>query len=74
MTSSRGQLSEMRVKSRRSQIKMAARTVVPLPRLRGAGQNHLAGMRADIGFEQRSRQAVLDADFADQRQRSATVS
>ena len=33
MTSSRGQLSEIRVKSRRSQIMMAARTVVPLPRL-----------------------------------------
>jgi hypothetical protein len=34
----------------------------------GAGQNELAGMRADIGFEQRSRQPVLDTDFADQRQ------
>ena len=33
MTSSRGQLSEILVKSRRSQIMMAARTVVPLPRL-----------------------------------------
>ena len=32
MTSSRGQLSEIFVKSRRSQIMMAARTVVPLPR------------------------------------------
>src|SRR6266513_2116300 len=35
MTSSRGQLSEIPVKSRRSQIMMAARTVVPLPRLVG---------------------------------------
>src|SRR6202040_121545 len=34
----------------------------------GAGQDELAGMRPDIGFEQRSRQPVLDADFADQRQ------
>ena len=34
----------------------------------GAGQNELAGMRPDIGFEQRSRQPVLDPDFADQRQ------
>src|ERR1700676_213183 len=34
----------------------------------GAGQNELAGMRPDIGFEQRSRQPVLDTDFADQRQ------
>ncbi len=32
MTSSRGQLSEIFVKSRKSQIMMAARTVVPLPR------------------------------------------
>ena len=47
---------------------MAARTVVPLPRRGGAGQNELAGMRPDIGFEQRSRQPVLDTDFADQRQ------
>ena len=34
----------------------------------GAGQDELAGMRADIGLEQRPRQAVLDADFAHQRQ------
>ena len=34
----------------------------------GAGQNEFAGVRADIGFEQRSRQPVLDPDFADQRQ------
>ena len=34
----------------------------------GAGQNELAGMRPDIGFEQRSRHPVLDTDFADQRQ------
>ena len=32
MTSSRGQESEIRVKSRKSQIMIAARTVVPLPR------------------------------------------
>src|SRR6516162_6191814 len=34
----------------------------------GARQNHFAGMWPDIGFEQRSRQTVLDTDFADQRQ------
>jgi hypothetical protein len=34
----------------------------------GAGQNELAGMRPDIGLQQRSRQPVLDPDFADQRQ------
>src|ERR1700730_8413067 len=33
----------------------------------GAGQNELARMRPDIGFEQRSRQPVLYTDFADQR-------
>jgi hypothetical protein len=33
----------------------------------GASQNELAGMRSDIGFEQRSRQPVLHTDFADQR-------
>src|SRR5712664_1745513 len=38
MTSSRGQLSEIRVKSRRSQIMMAARTVVPLPHLSTRGK------------------------------------
>src|SRR5712671_3660559 len=40
----------------------------PAPAPGGAGQNEFAGMRPDIGFEQRSRQTVLDADFADQRQ------
>jgi len=39
---------------------MAARTVVPLPRLVAPGQNEFAGMRPDIGFEQRSRQPVLE--------------
>ncbi len=34
----------------------------------GAGQDELAGMRPDIGLEQRSRQAVLDTDFTHQRQ------
>ncbi|MGY3461254.1 hypothetical protein ACVWW5_006704 [Bradyrhizobium sp. LM3.4] len=34
----------------------------------GAGQDELASVGADIGLEQRPRQAVLDADFADQRQ------
>ena len=34
----------------------------------GAGQNKFAGMRADVGFEQRSRQAIFDPDFADQCQ------
>ena len=48
---------------------MAARTVVPLPRRVAISQNEFAGVRPDIGFEQRSRQPVLDADFADQRQR-----
>ena len=35
---------------------------------RGAGENQLAGMGADIGLQQRARQAVLDANLADQRQ------
>src|SRR5262245_56541342 len=33
-----------------------------------ASQNEFAGMRADIGFEQRTRQPVLHTDFADQSQ------
>src|ERR1700760_4014861 len=67
MTSSRGQLSEIRVKSRKSQIMMAARTVVPLPRL-VAPARMSSPMRPDIGFQQRSRQPVFDSDFTDQRQ------
>jgi hypothetical protein len=31
----------------------------------GAGQNELAGMGPDIGFEQGSREPVLDTNFAD---------
>jgi hypothetical protein len=40
----------------------------PASASRGACQNEFAGMRPDIGFEQRSRQPVLHTDFADQRQ------
>src|SRR5215831_6818541 len=34
----------------------------------GASQNEVAGMRPDVGFEQRSRQPTLHTDFADQSQ------
>ncbi len=33
---------------------------------RRAGEDLLAGMRADIGFQQRASEAVLQPDFADQ--------
>jgi hypothetical protein len=43
-------------------------SISPPCRAIGAGQNEFAGMRPDIGFEQRSCQPVFDTDFADQRQ------
>src|SRR5258708_1028156 len=48
MTSSRGQLSAIPVKSRKSQIMMAARTVVPLPRLGARARMDLIGGTVDV--------------------------
>ena len=58
-----GDLGEIR----KSQIMMAAITVVPLLRLVALARC-ARRMRPDIGFEQRSRQPVFHTDFADQRQ------
>ena len=73
MTSSRGQLSEILVKITQIADHDGSAYRRPASAPGGAGQDELAGMRADIGFQQRSRQAIFHADFADQRQRRQQV-
>ena len=68
MTSSRGHASEIAVKSRRSQIRIAACHGGAAAAGGGAGEDLLAGVGADIGVEQGAGEAVLDADLADQRE------
>ena len=68
MTSSRGHASEIAVKSRRSQIRIAACDGGAAAAGGGAGEDLLAGVGADIGVEQGAGEAVLDADLADQRE------